>query len=379
MNTRAHRVRTGASIIGATALLLASATGPATAADDSGVTVTNTETVQSYADATGEIQTSRIYEQLILTGDGEADLTNPVSTDGLRNLDGFSGLDVQDGDQVADVDVDGEAHLRSVSTYDGDLPLEITAQYFLDGEEVEPGDVVGESGELEVRFTVTNVTSQPQELTFDDGSGGTITKTVDVPIPIVGTLDTNTPPSFTDIQSEAANMAGDGQGGHILSFTMTLFPPIGKASTTIGYTANIEDGVVPRVEVTALPVNPLQSPTFKTAATSYQGGQESGAELAAGAAKIDFNLLRIRDGAAKLLGGLIKLSDGADQLSAGLVDRGGARLPGARRRPRPARRRREPAQRRRRPDRRRPGPARGRPDHAVRRRGQPPRGASSRA
>ena len=322
MNTQVRRVRAGASIIGATALLLASATGPATAADGSGVTVTNTETVQSYADSTGrdpDLAHLRAADPHWRRR-GRPD-NNPVSTDGLRNLDGFSGLDVQrHGAQVADVNVDGEAHLRSVSTYDGDLPLEIKAQYFLDGEEVEPGDVVGESGELEVRFTVTNVTSQPQELTFDDGSGGTVTKTVDVPIPIVGTLDTNTPPSFTNIQSEAANMAGDGQGGHILSFTMTLFPPISKGLDDDrvhrqhrGRRRAAGRGHGPAGE-------PAAEPDVQDRGTSYQRGEESGAELAAGAAKIDFNLLRIRDGAAKLLGGLIKLSDGADQLSAGLVD-----------------------------------------------------------
>ena len=41
-------------------------------------------------------------------------------------------------------------------------------------------------------------------------------------------------------------MAGDGKGGTKLSFTMTLFPPIGSDTATFGYTAEIADGVVPR-------------------------------------------------------------------------------------------------------------------------------------
>ena len=40
-------------------------------------------------------------------------------------------------------------------------------------------------------------------------------------------------------------MAGDGKGGTKMSFTMTLFPPIGSDTAEFGYTANIEDGVVP--------------------------------------------------------------------------------------------------------------------------------------
>ena len=41
-----------------------------------------------------------------------------------------------------------------------------------------------------------------------------------------------------------------------------------------------------------LPVDPLASPTFKTAATSYEGGAATGAELTEGAATIDTNLRR---------------------------------------------------------------------------------------
>ena len=125
-----------------------------------------------------------------------------------------------DGNQVATMTVD-EERVRSVSDYTGELPLEVTVEYYLDGERVEPGDVVGEDGKLEVKFIVKNVTGADQEITFDDGKGGTVTKTVNVPIPMVGSLSTVAPSTFTDVQSGQANMAGDGKGGTKLSFTMT--------------------------------------------------------------------------------------------------------------------------------------------------------------
>ena len=300
---------------------------PAAFAADGDVQVVNTETIQVYTDATGAVQTKRVYEQVAMTGNGTVELANPIETNGLRNLDGFGGFDVEDGKQVAEVPVDGEQRLRTVSTYDGDLPLEVEVQYFLDDKRVEPGDVVGASGKLTVQYRVKNVTATPQEVTFTDGSGGEVTKTVDVPIPMVGSLTTTAPSNFTDVQSDQANIAGDGKGGTKLSFTMTLFPPLGSDTAEFGYTAHITDGVIPRADISALPVNPLASPTFKTAAESYEGGANTGETLADGADQIDTNLLKLRDGAGDLLAGLIQLRDGSNELRAGLA---GEAAPGAR-------------------------------------------------
>lgn len=318
-------LRVGA-VAAATALVACAAAAPAMAADGD-VEVVNTETVQVYTDSSGNVETQRVYEQIALTGTGDVKFANPIQPDGLRNLDGFGGFEIEDGQQLVDTSVDGEQRFRTVSDFDGELPLDVEVQYFLDNNRVDPGDVVGADGELEVRYVVTNVTSAPQEITFSDGSGGEVTKTVDVPIPIVGSLSTVAPPNFTDVQSDQANIAGDGKGGTRLSFTMTLFPPLGSDSVEFGYTAHITDGVVPRADISALPVNPLESPTFKTAASSYQGGADTGEQLAAGASEIDSNLLRLRDGAGELLAGLIQLRTGSQQLATGLNDEA---APGAR-------------------------------------------------
>ena len=82
------------------------AAGPALAAGD--VVVTNTETIQAHLDATGKVKDARVYDQLAFTGQGKVDVANPVSTKGLRNLDGFGGYDVKDGKLVTKVDVDGD-------------------------------------------------------------------------------------------------------------------------------------------------------------------------------------------------------------------------------------------------------------------------------
>lgn len=315
--------RIGAAFVVAPAVIVL-AGGPALAADN--VSVSNTETVQAHLDASGHVRDARVYEQLALQGHGTVTVSDPVSTKNLRNLDGFGGFDVKGANLVANVSVDGERRLRAVSDFTKELPLKVTATYTLDGKKVEPGDVVGRSGLLQVHYVVENITGRDQEVSFDDGTGTKVTRTEKVVIPMVGSLTTVLPSTFTDVRSDEAAIAGDGHGGTKMTFTMTLFGPIGSPRAEFGYAAKVTDGVVPAATVSALPVSPLDSPSFRGGAASYKGGADTGLELTSGATQIDSNVLKLRDGAAQLLAGLIKLRDGAKDLNAGLS---GKAAPGA--------------------------------------------------
>ena len=328
----ARRDRTLVVLAGAAVLALAAPAAAApflapTAVEDEGapagsgdVTVVNTETVQARLSPSGELRSARLYEQLSFTGTGEVTVTNPTSVQGLRNLDGFGGFRVQAGAMTTTVDVDGEHRLRTVSDFTGDLPISIEVTYTLDGEPIEPADVVGRSGELEAHYVVTNLTSRTDEVTYDDGAGNEATATAETVIPMVGQLVTVLPSQFTAVASGEASVAGDGRGGTKLSFTMTLFPPIGQTTAEFGWTATVSDAALPPATITAVPVSPMLSPSFRGGAASYASGAESGAALTAGATEIDANLLRLRDGAAELLDGLQQLYAGAQELSAGLND-----------------------------------------------------------
>lgn len=286
----------------------------------------DTETVQARLSPTGELRSARLYEQLSFTGTGQITVTNPTSVQGLRNLDGFGGFSVAADTMTATVDVDGERRLRTLSDYDRDLPLAVEISYTLDGDPIEPGDVVGRSGLLEAHYLVRNLTSRQDEVQYDDGTGTMATTTAETVIPMVGQLVTVLPSSFTAVTSGEASVAGDGRGGTKLSFTMTLFPPIGSTSAEFGWSAQVRDGVVPPATLTAVPVSPLESPSFRGGAASYANGAQSGVALTAGATEIDGHLLELRDGAAGLLDGLQQLYAGAQELSAGLV---GEAAPGA--------------------------------------------------
>ena len=88
-----NKLRRGSATFGILALLTLFGTSPAVAgADSDDVDVTNTETVKVYMSPEGEIGSKRVYEQLAMTGNGVVNIANPISTSGLRNLDGFSGI-----------------------------------------------------------------------------------------------------------------------------------------------------------------------------------------------------------------------------------------------------------------------------------------------
>ena len=98
--------------------------------------------------------------RLALTGKGTVDLANPIATSGLRNLNGFTGYDVEDGQQMVRASVDGEEKLRSVSDFEGDLPLDVSVRPTSWTARPSSGDVVGESGRLTVTYLVENVTGR---------------------------------------------------------------------------------------------------------------------------------------------------------------------------------------------------------------------------
>ena len=326
MRTRRHLLIAGAA---STAVLLSLSTAaPALAAGD--VVVTDRETVQAYLTPTGEVKVARVYDQLTATGQGTVDIANPVNTDGLRDLEALGDVEVEDGKAVTKLEVDGEDRLRTVSSFDEkDLPVTIKPTYELDGKVYDdPEDLVGKSGELKVTYRVENTTSEPTTITVQDGRGEDVEQTVDVPMPLVGSLVTVLPKGFYSVRSDQATTSADGRGGTRMTYTMTLLPPIGSPVAELSYTAQVEDAIIPRATVSIAVVQPLKNPSLSTAAASYQGGADTGATLTAGAEEIDSNLLKLRDGAGQLLGGLIQLRDGAQQLNDGLA---GEAAPGARR------------------------------------------------
>jgi putative membrane protein len=321
---RRKQVLGGTALASAAVLALAGPITSALAAADGAPTVQTSETVKAQLKNDGSLDKGKTYlfSQIEATGNGKVSLEDPTSTSGLRNLDGWGKPSTSDGKASYDFSVDGAKRFRTVSKFTKELPVDVAITYTLDGKQVDPDDLAGRSGKLEVAYTVTNTTAEPTEITYPDGHGKDVTESVDLVTPYVGQLALDLPDSFRNIEStdNRADQAGDGHGGRIVTWTMVLFEPIGQVEQKFGFTADVEDAAIPAAHMQIVPVSPENHPELKFGQDGFASGAETGRTLTDGATQIDSNLIKLRDGAAKLLDGLTQLQAGAGQLSSGLAD-----------------------------------------------------------
>jgi putative membrane protein len=317
------------SLLALATLVALPASLPALAQSGTAERVTHRQSVLTEMSPEGEAQASRVFTQLTVVGDGEVELALPnQSTSGLRNLEGF-GRPAVEGDQVVHsvaASRDGTAE-RTVADNTAELPIEISIAYELDGEPIEPKELVGKAGDLTATFTVRNTTAVPTEVQFFDGRQNPQRETIDVAVPMVGSLSMNLDGRFVDIDAPAASVAGDGRGNTTISWSLVLFEPIGSEEQTVSYTAHVTDAIVPEMVGQFLPVDSTSFSSLKSVPETFGDVADGLGTLTTGALLVDGNVKLLADGASQLLDGLGQLSDGADQLAAGLND---TAVPGSR-------------------------------------------------
>ncbi len=304
---------------------------PAAAQSGRAESITQRQSILTEVSPTGETGTSRVFTQLSVTGDGPVTVTLPEqSTSGLRSLDGFGKPDVE-GDQVThrlDAGSEEGDRARTVADNTAELPVSISVVYRLDGEEVDPSDIAGENGRVEVEYTVRNLTAEPRDIISFDAQNNRTVETMDVAVPMVGSMSLTLPPSFVNIEAPGAVTAGDGRGSTVVNFSLLLFAPLGSEEQVVSWTADSVDTVIPMTSLQVLPVDDRSFGSLTATADAYKGASDSLTTLANGALIINSNLQLLGAGASELLAGLGQLADGANALNDGLAN---TAAPGARR------------------------------------------------
>ncbi|TVP69003.1 MAG: hypothetical protein EA340_07810 [Nitriliruptor sp.] len=310
-------------------LLSVTASLPVLAQSGEATSITHRQSVRTEMSPSGEVEASRIFTQLTVQGEGDVEVVLPAqATRGLRNLDGF-GRPTIDRDQVTfnvSATPDG-TNERTVATHRDPLPIELDVSYRLDGSPVEPQDLVGRSGELEVSFTVRNTTAEPTEITYQDGVGATYTEMIDVAVPFVGSVSMELDNRFVGIDAPGASVAGNGRGDTVVSWSLVLFEPVGSEEQTVTYTAQVSDAIVPGVVAQFLPVDSNSFGSLASVQDTFGDVADGLREIAGGGLQIDANLQALAIGAGQLFQGVGRLASGSDQLAAGLND---TAVPGSR-------------------------------------------------
>ncbi len=280
-------------------------------------TLVNDETVVSSLDPTGLPIESDIISRLASNGGELRTVLDPTSTANIEYLN-QRGQPTVTADGI-EVEVGGPEPkvILTKALVSKPLPLAMHAEYSLDGQIVDPLDVVGADGTVRIRYTVTNTDVKRQKVTYSDAKGRTYTKRLPVFAPLVGTLTTTVPQSWEISKNRNATVTTDGEGNSILSWDLVLYPPLGDFSQTLSFTATADEGSVPQTVLTAAPAGTAQNPAADFSAELLEQSADGTEELAAGLEQLDNQTLSLAQGAAELSSGIAGLAGGTKQISDG--------------------------------------------------------------
>ncbi|MDZ7578904.1 MAG: hypothetical protein U0904_12125, partial [Candidatus Nanopelagicales bacterium] len=127
-------------------------------------TLRNDELVVASLDPLGLPVTANLISRVSSSGGPQRTIVDPTSTSDIAYLNKRGqptvvgkGIEVTVGGQEPVV-------IITKAEFDRTLPVALHAEYVLNGQVVDPQDVVGASGDVAIRFTVTNVDVKQQKL-----------------------------------------------------------------------------------------------------------------------------------------------------------------------------------------------------------------------
>jgi X-X-X-Leu-X-X-Gly heptad repeat protein len=291
---------------------------PAAAPTD-GPALENTELVLAELEPTGLPIQAQLVSAVTSRGGDERVVQDPASTVNVGYLNRRGSP--QTGDGVVLLEVGGPGTTRAVTeaTFDRPLPVALHAEYTLDGEVVPPGEVLGVSGRLGVRYTVTNTTAQQETVVFRDAAGETVRRQAPVFVPLAGTMDVLLPDGLDVIDAPGAVRTTDEAGRTVLRYSLLLAPPLGQFQTDVAVLLRATDGATPRVTLAVEPATSDTDVSVEFSAEALAGAADGNTELAEGLREIGEQTGALAGGAAAVSDGAGALADGAGDLAAGVA------------------------------------------------------------
>jgi putative membrane protein len=295
---------------------------PASTAD---VTVTDDETVYVIMDADGAVQETVVVNWLKIIGSGEVTVVDKGEVDGVESLKEELEPEISNGDIAWTVEVDERRDVFYRTQTTKPTPIEVSAQYTLDGVEVEPDSLAGEGGRLGIEVTVVNNERHEETLEFGAADGSIETSTAEYWTPFLVVIQmTFDGLKVTNVESEDAGQPT--VTGSDMAYNFITFP---QPDETVSIEMDMTDIALEPMIVSAVPQKVSdQAPDIDIADQlgDLNEGIEGLSQLSGGHVAIldgllsEFDTSQLDDLAAQmeefdqLVGGVTQLSDGADGL-----------------------------------------------------------------
>lgn len=165
------------------------------------------ETVYVFADANGNTNNILVNEKL-KNADGSATLTDKTDLKDIVNVKGDETF-TQDGDTIT-WDANGN-DICYQGTSDKDLPVDVKVTYYLDGKEITPDQLAGQSGQVKIRFDYTNNATVKKDV---NGKEETIT------VPFIAVTGMMLGDNFTNVTVENGKAMSEGDSNIVVGYAM---------------------------------------------------------------------------------------------------------------------------------------------------------------
>lgn len=281
-------------------------------------------------------QDAELVNRIVATNLPQQNVVATTSTTDLRYLD-RTGKPVVSGNTVEyPVGGQGQTSSATQASFTKPLPVALHAEYATSGEGdkgINPTSVAGLSGDMKIRYTVTNTSVEKQQISYTDAGGNS--KTVEQPVfsPFVGTMIATLAPGVALKDAGTAVVSTNPAGQTTLLWNLVLYPPLGNYQQDLTFHVYSTSLQVPAVKLEVVPVANDQDPAVGFSAKLLSDSVAGNTKLADGLTQLDSSAAQLANGAADIAKGQAAatkatedaykgskgIASGTDSLAKGLV------------------------------------------------------------
>ena len=248
-------------------------------------------------------KSTELINRIVATNMPTQNVVSTTSTTNVRYLD-RAGKPVVSGNTVQyPVGGPGQTTAATQADFSKPLPVALHAEYATsgDGEKgINPDSVAGRSGDMRVRYTVTNTSVEKQKITYTDAGGNE--RTVEQPVfsPFVGTMIATLAQDVALKDAGTAVVSTNNEGRTTLLWNLVLYPPLGNYQQDLIFKVNSASLQIPAVKLEVVPVENGQDPAVGFSAKLLSDSVAGNTKLADGLTELDSSAAKLANGASEL-------------------------------------------------------------------------------